>query len=452
MKKKTRQLVAIIGGGVAGSEAAAQLAKRGICCLLFDQQALPYGKIEEGLPKWHVKLRDQEEQKIDQKIDHPDIYYIPRTGLGRDITLNELQAWGVSAIVLAIGAWRDRRLPIKDIDDYIGRGLYYQNQLVSWFNHNHESRHRVSPCDITDGSVVIGGGLASLDVVKIVMFEIVLEALRKKGIKADLFSLEKEGIPFILKQQGLTVKKLGIKGCTLYYRRRIEDMPLTPLPPSIDKTRKQKIFELRKRILANYQQKYCFTVKERHFPFDKIIENDRLAGIVFQIGESQSQKTSAAPSKLIKIKAPLVVSSIGSVPDKLAEIPLQDDLIMLEDPQTGKVKGYDNIFAVGNAVTGRGNIRESLIHSREISQILMRDFLEWQTDHFEELVRQQELNTVQTVTELDRQLKSRAALSAATISEIRNKVWKLQRRVGYEGNYREWIRKNLPLRLENMEQ
>jgi len=228
-------------------------------------------------------------------------------------------------------------------------------------------------------------------------------------------------------------------------------MPLTPLPPSINKTRKQKIFELRKRILANYQLKYCFTVKECYFPVDKITENDRLAGLVFQMAESQPKKTSAAPSKLIEIRAPLVVSSIGSVPEKVAEIPLQDGLIELEDPQTGKVKGYDNIFAVGNAVTGRGNIRESLIHSREISRVLMRDILEWQTDHFEELVRLQELNSAQTVKELDRQLKSRAALSAADISEILDRVRQLQRRVGYEGNYQEWIRKNLPVRLENME-
>jgi hypothetical protein len=123
----------------------------------------------------------------------------------------------------------------------------------------------------------------------------------------------------------------------------------------------------------------------------------------------------------------------------------------LEEPKTGKVKGYDNVFAVGNAVTGRGNIRESLIHSREISRILMQDFLEWQTDNFEELVKLQELNSIQTVKELDRHLKTKAALSDQYISEILDKVRQLQKRVGYQGNYQEWIRQNLPLRLENMD-
>ena len=451
MESNIKQVVAIIGGGVAGSEVAAQLAERGICCLLFEQNALPYGKIEEGLPKWHVKLRDQEEQKIDHKIDQPDVHYIPKTRLGENVNLKKLQEWGVSAIVLAFGAWRDRRLPIEDIDDYVGKGLYYQNHLVSWFNHKHESHSHVSPCEIQDGAIVIGGGLASLDVVKIVMFEIVLEALRKKGIKSDLFSLEKEGISAVLKQHGLTVKKLEIKGCTLFYRRKIEDMPLTPLPISIDRTKKEKIFELRRRILANFQHKYCFKVMECYSPVDKVIEYDRLTGIVFQKGEIVPRKPAALPAELKTVYAPLLISSIGSVPEKFAEIPQQNDLIMLEKPQLGKVKGYDNIFAVGNAVTGRGNIRESLIHSREISQILMRDFLEWQADNFEELVRLQELNSAQMVKELDQHLRTRAALSGQNISDILSRVGQLQKRVGYQGNYQEWIRQNMPLRLENMD-
>ncbi len=53
---KTKHIVAIFGGAVSGSEAAYQLAEKGIRTVVFDQNALPYGKIEDGLPKWHVKL------------------------------------------------------------------------------------------------------------------------------------------------------------------------------------------------------------------------------------------------------------------------------------------------------------------------------------------------------------------------------------------------------------
>ena len=55
--------VAIFGGACAGSEAAFRLAERGIYVAVFEQQALPHGKIEDGLPKWHVKLRNKEEGK-----------------------------------------------------------------------------------------------------------------------------------------------------------------------------------------------------------------------------------------------------------------------------------------------------------------------------------------------------------------------------------------------------
>jgi ferredoxin--NADP+ reductase len=450
MDNPPKYLVAIIGAGVAGSEAAAQLASQGIACLLFDQNKLPYGKIEEGLPKWHVKLRNQEEQKIDLKIDQPNVQFIPNTSLGRDITLKELQDWGVSAIVLAFGAWRDRRLPVESIDDYIGKGFYYQNHLVSWFNHKHELSSQITPCEIRDGAIVIGGGLASLDVVKIVMFEIVLAALADRGIQSDIFILEKEGISAVLKQKGLTVKKLEIKGCTLYYRRRIEDMPLTPKPVSDDKKYIEKVYNLRKRILTNFKRKYCFQVNECYSPIDKLVENDRLVGLVFQKTGGKGEQQPVLPGKFIKVYSPLVISSIGSVPEKLPEIPLHHDLVMLEEPKMGRVKGFDNVFAVGNAVTGRGNIRESLIHSRKISRMLMADFLIWQSENFKELVRLQELNSLQTINRLGQHLKSRRGLSREKIKEIMSKAGQLQRQAGYQGNYKEWIRQNLPIRLENM--
>jgi len=78
-----RHFVIVIGGGVAGAEAAHQFAQRGIRVAVLEQNTLPYGKIEYGLPKWHVKLRNKEEAAIDQKLTHPLVQYIPRTKLGR---------------------------------------------------------------------------------------------------------------------------------------------------------------------------------------------------------------------------------------------------------------------------------------------------------------------------------------------------------------------------------
>jgi flavin-dependent dehydrogenase len=59
-------VVAVVGGATAGAEAAGMLAARGITTVVFEQNPRPYGKIEDGLPRWHVKLR-KKEYETDQR-------------------------------------------------------------------------------------------------------------------------------------------------------------------------------------------------------------------------------------------------------------------------------------------------------------------------------------------------------------------------------------------------
>ena len=125
-------IVAIFGGAVAGSEAASKLTERGIRCVIFEQNPIPYGKLESGLPKWHSKLRDKEEAKIDEKLKHPLVEYVPSVTLGDDIEFNDMvQNWNLSAILLATGAWKDRPRPEEGIDDYNGKRLVYQYPFVA---------------------------------------------------------------------------------------------------------------------------------------------------------------------------------------------------------------------------------------------------------------------------------------------------------------------------------
>ena len=119
-----KHLVAIFGGAVSGAEAANQLTKRGVPVVVFDQNNLPYGKIEDGLPKWHAKLRDKEEAKINAKLTHPLVKYVPKAALGMTVDFKKVLDWGFSAVLLATGAWKDRPLPILGIDRYVNRGLY----------------------------------------------------------------------------------------------------------------------------------------------------------------------------------------------------------------------------------------------------------------------------------------------------------------------------------------
>jgi len=227
IKESGHHFIAIFGGAVAGAEAAFQLSKKGFRIVIFDQALLPYGKIEDGLPKWHYKLRDKEEANINSKINQPNIRFVPGVKLGRDVEFEDIITWGFSAIILATGAWRDRPLPVDGIDAYVDKGLYYQNSFVHWFNHKHESNYKGQELHINDNALVIGGGLASLDVAKILMFETVKKALKNHGIEENIFTME-HGIHRVLEKHNLTLEDLGISGCTLFYRRRAIDMPLSP--------------------------------------------------------------------------------------------------------------------------------------------------------------------------------------------------------------------------------
>src|SRR3982074_2401124 len=96
---RSTHVVAIVGGAVSGSVAAQVLADNGCEVVVFEQNDRPYGKIEDGLPRWHAKLRRQEYEKIDARLARPNIHFVPRTCLGRDLDFQELAtSWGLSAV------------------------------------------------------------------------------------------------------------------------------------------------------------------------------------------------------------------------------------------------------------------------------------------------------------------------------------------------------------------
>ena len=50
--KEPRHVIAVVGAATAGSEIARILADRGALVIVFEQNPRPYGKIEDGLPRW----------------------------------------------------------------------------------------------------------------------------------------------------------------------------------------------------------------------------------------------------------------------------------------------------------------------------------------------------------------------------------------------------------------
>lgn len=422
MAESERYAIAVIGGATAGAEAAGIFAQRGILTVVFEQNARPYGKVEDGLPRWHVGLRRKEYASIDSKLSLEHVEYVPSTTIGAAPSLRELvEEWGFHSVVLANGAWRDRPLTVPGAERWVGKGLVYQNPFIYWFNHYNEASYRGEQFEIHDRTIVIGGGLASIDVVKVINLELTLRALRARGIEQDLVEMEVQGIPKALEHHGLSWEELGIHGCTLYYRRREEDMPLVELPDEADAKVRERIAKARARTLEKAVSKYLFHVQPLHAPQDLIVEGDRVVGMRF--GKNRVADGRLEPTgETVDVRGPLVISSIGSIPTPLAGIDMKGELYAFDDFDLGRIQRYPTLFSVGNVVTGKGNIVASRKHSRSVASYMTEKYLDIAED-----------------------VQRRAPLAEGARAALLARVRACQSAVGYDArDYAGWIARHTP--------
>jgi NADPH-dependent glutamate synthase beta subunit-like oxidoreductase len=414
--------VAVIGGATAGAEVAGRLAERGAVVVVFEMNPRPYGKIEDGLPRWHVALREKEYENVRSKLEHPNVHFVPDTKIGRDIDFKELVSeWGFTSVVLANGAWRDRPLPIDGIDDYVGHGLVYQNPFIIWFNHNHEPGYDGETFETPDGVIVVGGGLASIDVVKVLMLENAVKKFAERGIEIDLVELEVKGIPKICKQHDLEISDLGLEGPTLFYRRRVEDMP------------------------AKAQEKYGFKMEPLCSPQAAIVEDGQLVGIRF-VRNVMKDGRPTPTDETFERRGPMVISSIGSIPEAIDGIAMRGELFDFQDWELGRLDGYPTVFSVGNVVTGKGNIVASRKHAAQVSEEAIEKFLGLTEDRGDEAeigdaIHKGIAAQAESVAE---QISAQEPASPETIAAILDRVAEHQKRAGYDGDFRTWLKKVTP--------
>jgi NADPH-dependent glutamate synthase beta subunit-like oxidoreductase len=441
-------VVAVVGGATAGAEIAGRLSERGAVVVVFEQNVRPFGKIEDGLPRWHVGLRNKEFQAIAQKLSQPNVYVVPNTRLGRDVDFAELcRSWGFSAVVVAVGAWRDRPLPLAGAERFVGKGLVYQNPFIVWFNHQHDPAYQGEHFHVADGVAVVGGGLASIDVMKLLMLETTRQELQKRGVDVGpLEEFEQRGIPETLKKHGLGFADLGLQGATLYYRRRIEDMPLAEIPADATAERRTKVEGSRRKIVEKAADKYCFRVVPLCAPEELLVEGDRLVGLRFRKCDCLDGKL-VPTAETLEHRAPFVVSSIGSIPEPVPGIPMSGELFGFSDKALGRVDGFPNVFSTGNVVTGKGNIVASRKHAVVVSHHIIESFLGIGTDaHQAEAQWADGANETAGVTaaNVQRFLDTAEKPHRDTLERILSRVRNRQAMVGYAGNLAGWLEKHPP--------
>jgi NADPH-dependent glutamate synthase beta subunit-like oxidoreductase len=449
---RAAHVVAVIGGATAGAEVAGRLAERGAQVAVFEQNPRPYGKIEDGLPRWHEALRKKEYETVGEKLSRPGVHFVPRTKIGRDVGFAELaRDWGFSAVVLACGAWRDRPLPIDGADRYVGKGLIYQNPFIIWFNHAHEASYDGPRFTPMDGALVVGGGLASIDVVKALMLETTRAKLAERGISVPMIELEVKGIPKILEKHGLRFEDLGLEGSTLFYRRRAEDMPLVEPPEDATPERMEKVLKARGAILKKAMEKYRFKVEPLAAPDGLLVEGDRLVGLRFRRTKMEGGKL-VPTDETFERRGAYVISSIGSIPEPIPAIPMKGELFAFTDWDVGKLDGFPSVFSVGNVVTGKGNIVASRKHAAHVSGSAIEHFLGVAESggHAgeERLFDAARAAAAEEADEVATKIEAQPPLAAGKVAELVERVRARQREVGYGGDYRAWIEKVSPPDLE----
>jgi NADPH-dependent glutamate synthase beta subunit-like oxidoreductase/dihydroorotate dehydrogenase/ferredoxin len=148
--------VAVIGAGPAGLTAAYRLALLGYSVTVFEKLPLAGGMLVAGIPSYrlprHALDRDLE------RIWEAGVELRTGVALGADFTLNDLQAEGYRAVIVACGAHAQRRLgiPGENLDGVL-EGIRFLRD------------YNLETCvpSLGDTVAVIGGGDVAIDAARV---------------------------------------------------------------------------------------------------------------------------------------------------------------------------------------------------------------------------------------------------------------------------------------------
>ncbi len=438
--------VAVIGAAVAGAQVARILADRGAEVVVFEQNDRPFGKIEDGLPRWHSGLRKKEFARILGLLEHPRIHFVPRTRIGSDVDFGELvEGWGFSAVVLANGVWRDRPLPVPGAETYLGRGLVYQNPFIVAFNHANDPGYSGPQFDVPDGAIVVGGGLASIDVVKVLMLENARKKLAERGHEVDLEELEKAGIPKTCEALGFEMAQLGLAGATLVYRRRADDMPVAEAAEGADEARLDKVRASRRKILERAIAKYGFRFEPLSAPEAPIEEDGRLVGLRLRRLTTTDGRKLEDSGQTYELRGSMVISSIGSIPEPIPGIAMKGELFAFTDWDFGRLDGLPTVWSAGNVVTGKGNIVASRRHANLIGEHVASAYLGLEpADGMDLGAVARGRSTEQAELVAEAVVRSAPPVSDTARAKIIEQTRSRQAAVGYGGELGSWVERHPP--------
>jgi ferredoxin/flavodoxin---NADP+ reductase len=143
-------------------------------------------------------------------------------------------------------------------------------------------------------------------------------------------------------------------------------------------------------------------------------------------------------------RAPLTISSIGSIPEPIPGIAQKGEVYTYVDQKIGLLmEGATAVFAAGNVLTGKGNIKDSLESGTEIGTRVAEAYLGLSNEQVKiaEGARKEAAVAGEKIAEA---VSARERVAPDGVANLLLRVRERQRAVGYDGNYRDWIAKVTP--------
>jgi len=305
--------VAIVGAGPAGLACAFALLMQGCGVLITDALDTPGGMLVGGIPSFRLpRLVVEHDVEVIQSLGAA---FTGSVRLGDGLSIEDLQK-DADGVVLATGAWKDLALGVAGEQT---SGYFQCLEFLRMVNKGHLRK-------LAGTVAVIGGGNAALDTAR--------SALR-----------------------------LGPENVSIIYRRSRDQMPASPeeLDAAIREGVKMRYLEAPTRIIT---------------------EEGRVSGvelIKMELGEiDETGRRRPVPiegSSGIE-GAEVVISAIGQQPELsfLQSTAITENNTLWCD-EAGMVKGYEGIFAAGDAVSGPSTVVEAIASGKAAARRVM-DYLD----------------------------------------------------------------------------
>ena len=155
----------------------------------------------------------------------------------------------------------------------------------------------------------------------------------------------------------------------------------------------------------------------------------------------------AETKRVVHLRGLLPVFAPHHIPEQIPGIPTKGEVYAYIEATVGLLDdGPTAVYAAGNVLTGKGNIKDSLESGTFVGIHVAESYLGLNGDDvpLAEGARKEAEHQGERIAEA---MKSRPGLGPQQVGEVIRRVRERQRAIGYEGNYRAWIKRMTPVDL-----